>query len=769
LDNYEGVRADSVNKQVATDQASDESAAENLTIRQWLRQNARMLIFLVALVVIIQLKFDLYLETWWSLAKAAIGLGLVIFIHELGHFLVAKWCDVHVTMFSIGFGPALWRFKRGETTYKLALLPLGGYVQMVGQVDGHEESDGSEDDPRSYKNKTVWQRMAIISAGVVMNILLAIVCFIVVFMGPGKDRTAAIVNIVQSGSPAFVQGLPTGAVITRIGNVENPYFDDLKRVVLASQKGERIPLTYQVAGQTPVTIEIEPRKGSDDTTPLIGIVPADRLMLKEQRYFPRDMTAPVAPHGAASQARPGFAFGDIIVATTDPQDPKKITELPPDPRNPGAGLKDYFAFSRRMQELAGQEVTIRVLRKSHGKEQTVDVVVPPAFHQVLGARMQMGQITAVRQGSTGQQAGIQVRDPDRSVNGDIIERVELPEPEGKPTTYDKATNLDPLRLPFQLRQWAERWSKSGKATPEIRLHVLRHNPDKRQQDERKELLVAWDPHWRFDQEMPYGGSSPQPIPELGIAYQVKTTVVADEEGTGPDRLLKDDVIKAVKLTYYKGETGETKEMPWSDPLEPDEWAGMALNFQSSQLARKVMVRVERNLEGKQETREFAVNLQEDKSWPLAKRGMELSPDIRIQKADSLPSAVGMGLRETYTLEIQVFQHLRGMFTGRISVKAIGGPVLIGMAAFNIAGFDFWEFVFFLGMIGVNLAVINFLPIPVLDGGHMVFLIYEKLRGKPASENVRVAATYVGLLLIATVFVFVMYLDLPRLWHMLTSG
>src|SRR5262249_32806478 len=163
------------------------------------------------------------------------------FIHELGHFLVAKWCDVHVTVFSIGFGPAIpgCRFKWGETTYKLALFPLGGYVQMVGQVDGDEASDeASEDDPRSYRNKSVWQRMAIISAGVVMTAILAVICFIIVFSGPGKNRQAAVVAAVDTGAPAFVHGIRTGEVVLQIGDVKNPYFEDLMVRVMSTDHGE---------------------------------------------------------------------------------------------------------------------------------------------------------------------------------------------------------------------------------------------------------------------------------------------------------------------------------------------------------------------------------------------------------------------------------------------------------------------------------------------------------------------------------------------------
>ncbi|HZT81812.1 MAG TPA: site-2 protease family protein, partial [Gemmataceae bacterium] len=83
--------------------------------------------------------------------------------------------------------------------------------------------------------------------------------------------------------------------------------------------------------------------------------------------------------------------------------------------------------------------------------------------------------------------------------------------------------------------------------------------------------------------------------------------------------------------------------------------------------------------------------------------------------------------------------------------------------YNLAGEDWPMFFLFLGMISINLAVINFLPIPVLDGGHMVFLVYEKLRGRPASEHVRLAATYLGLLFILSLMAFVIYLDVKRRW------
>src|SRR6478672_5312238 len=114
----------------------------------WVRYWSPLIAF-VALVVIVAQTFKL---DFLYMAIVAVGLGLVIFIHELGHFLAAKWCDVHVETFSIGFGPALpgCSYKWGETTYKLALFPLGGYVKMIGEGGENDEEDT---DPRSYKNK----------------------------------------------------------------------------------------------------------------------------------------------------------------------------------------------------------------------------------------------------------------------------------------------------------------------------------------------------------------------------------------------------------------------------------------------------------------------------------------------------------------------------------------------------------------------------------------------------------------------------------------
>src|SRR5262245_54139374 len=144
---------------------------------------------------------------------AALGIGLVIFIHELGHFLAAKAFKVRVEVFSLGFGPRLWGFTRKGTDYRIALVPVGGYVKMAGDTPG-EESSGAPDELTS---KSVGQRFVIFSAGVIMNMVLAVVLFPIAFAG-GVSFPKPEVGSVDAGGPAWKAGLQPGDEIDRVSN-----------------------------------------------------------------------------------------------------------------------------------------------------------------------------------------------------------------------------------------------------------------------------------------------------------------------------------------------------------------------------------------------------------------------------------------------------------------------------------------------------------------------------------------------------------------------
>jgi regulator of sigma E protease len=172
-------------------------------------------------------------NTFWFL----IALTLLVFIHELGHFAVARWCGVRVEVFSIGFGPELFgRTDRLGTRWKFSWLPLGGYVRMFGQADSALEGEAARpmsDAERavSFKEKHVWQRMAIVAAGPAANFLFAIVVLAVLYLAMGRPYLDPVVGVVTPGSAAADAGLQTGDRILAMNGSAVAEFGDIEPIV----------------------------------------------------------------------------------------------------------------------------------------------------------------------------------------------------------------------------------------------------------------------------------------------------------------------------------------------------------------------------------------------------------------------------------------------------------------------------------------------------------------------------------------------------------
>jgi len=152
---------------------------------------------------ILALSFVAVLTEWvWPIFLFIFGLGAVVFVHELGHFLVAKAVGIRVERFALGFGPRLFGYKGKETDYSVMLLPLGGYVKMLGQEDFAplEDAEG-EPDPRAYSSKSVGARFAVIAAGVTMNVIFAAILFVILGM-VGMRFQAPVVGETIPGYPA---------------------------------------------------------------------------------------------------------------------------------------------------------------------------------------------------------------------------------------------------------------------------------------------------------------------------------------------------------------------------------------------------------------------------------------------------------------------------------------------------------------------------------------------------------------------------------------
>jgi len=173
-----------------------------------------------------------------TLLAFAFVLGVLVFVHELGHFMAARWNGVRVLTFSLGFGPKLLKFRRGDTEYCLSAIPLGGYVKMAGE----NPEDPRSGQPDEFLSKTKWQRFQILIMGPAMNLGLAVIVLAVVLMqgatAPAYISRPALVGVVKSESPAEKAGLQRGDIITRLGSADVATWEQLEMAVASRPERE---------------------------------------------------------------------------------------------------------------------------------------------------------------------------------------------------------------------------------------------------------------------------------------------------------------------------------------------------------------------------------------------------------------------------------------------------------------------------------------------------------------------------------------------------
>ncbi|MGH9470643.1 MAG: RIP metalloprotease RseP [Terriglobia bacterium] len=201
----------------------------------------------------------------------AVVLGFMIFIHELGHFIAAKRLGVRVLTFSLGFGTRLLGFKRGDTDYRISLLPFGGYVKMAGE----DPTESHHDDPGDFLAHPRWQRFIIALAGPTMNILTALILLAVLYKfhyeKPSYEAQPAQIGDVASGSPAAKAGLQPGDLIVRMGNVDHPNWREAQVDILMTTHAS-IPLEVERRGEL-MNLSLAPKAEGEDQTGYAGIEP----------------------------------------------------------------------------------------------------------------------------------------------------------------------------------------------------------------------------------------------------------------------------------------------------------------------------------------------------------------------------------------------------------------------------------------------------------------------------------------------------------------
>ncbi len=258
-----------------------------------------------------------------------ITIGVLVFIHELGHFLAAKFFKMRVDRFSIGFPPRAFGRQIGETDYCVSWIPIGGYVKIAGMIDESLDTEFLDKPPQpwEFRAKPLWQRMIVISAGVIMNILLAVVIFWGIIYHQGKDvRPITEIGYVVSESPAAKAGFLSGDKILSINNKKINYWEDVETALYAASMGNDLTLQVQ--------------QGSELRT--ISMLRKDIPDISEERFgiYPAGLLAIVGAVEAGKPAeRLGLRTNDILVSVN------------------GSPLT-YYDVPQTIKKFAGKEVTL---------------------------------------------------------------------------------------------------------------------------------------------------------------------------------------------------------------------------------------------------------------------------------------------------------------------------------------------------------------------------------------------------------------------------
>ena len=605
----------------------------------------------------------------FNMLQVVLGIGLVIFVHEAGHFMAARWCGARVEVFSLGFGPKLFGWRRGDTLFQVAAVPLGGYVKVAGE---YTDGTGSAPEPGTLGTLSVPQRFLYFSGGVIMNVVFALVALPLVMLA-GLPALKPLVGAPTPGMPAWEAGLPPGTLILEVNGTEIVDFEHLVTAV-ALNGSDDARLLIQRPGGDPEAITLTPSFDENLGFYRLGL-PAG---------LSPDLNLVVDPLGPAAAA--GLTSEDRLVAVVGQ----------PSALRPEEQLRRAFAARAPVALLVqgpdGAEREVLV----EPTDTTVDV-------KRIGVGATSARIDAVRR--TGPAA-------------QLVERLGL-------EAGDRLVEID--------------------GTPVWDVNSIR------------DALLGADPTEALTAKVRRDGVllEVQAVPTVAPVLLMGDLAMAVIEDTS-------------RVIVSPGSPAEAAGMLAGDQVvsvngqATDTWPVMLETIQREVAAgRTLQLEVWRDTEGAGPMDELDVELV---AAPVTvpNYGVRLDAARTVLQADGLPAALSAGFGATQRFLVDVWLQLKKMlFSDEISTRNLGGIISISVISFDTASQGLPKLFFFLAILSINLAILNLLPIPILDGGHLLFLLIEGIKGSPVSERTFGYSQVVGMVMIMSLMVYVTYQDIVR--------
>lgn len=724
------------------------------------------------------------LQTVFNILLIVLGFGILIFIHELGHFLAAKWAGIRAEAFAVGMGPTAisWRkgiglrfgstapdyekrvrehlmkqrgvggevkqdddaigdlpradFYRigdsiglGETEYSLRWLPIGGFVKMLGQEDANPNA--VSDDPRSYNMRPIGKRMVVVSAGVIMNLILAVILFVIAFVIGVRfeapvvgdisptlpaGRTAAV-NAAEAGVTSI--GLQPGDRVVSIDGDAAKTFADLQIASAMSRPGSTLSLTVERAGvEQPLTFLLQPEKDPATGLLSIGVAPGASTTLSNERDGAEIVAQLLERSGlTAAGVKPGMtlvsvngrevtAFGQLTRAARESHGEALQTQwaVIDEQGRPGASIDATLPVLPEMEEYRQREAS--------GDAGLIGFTPLTRFERAAEGSPNAGIIKP----------------------GDVLVKI-------ADVTYPRRSQL------FETLQKHRRQDipivvlRDGREVP-LTCHVNRDGQLRVEISPADDVLITAQPvknfaRYRRDEAGKIEDMN-TPAGRAGL-FATGGTRIVEIDGTTVEtwRDLRSAILAATQSAAQSREPANV-ELVVQHPIAGSQRETVNIELTADEVARL-----------------------HELTWVIDLPSYVFEPIYTVRKGSPL-QAVVMGFEETHKLVMMTYLTIDRLVRGSVGVDQLRGPVGIVHIGAKVADRGFTYLLFFLAMISVNLAVINFLPLPIVDGGLFLFLIYEKFKGRPPSLAFQNAATIVGFVIIGTTFIVTFYNDVLRL-------